>query len=90
MTAPPTIEERVEVCREHLTHSLQWKGEKLGILEMRRHYANYFRGLPNIKPYRAILVTSEDVQELNFTLSKIITDYNGMSVKMLEESPVLS
>ncbi|MEL6141341.1 MAG: tRNA dihydrouridine synthase DusB, partial [Bacteroidota bacterium] len=55
--APPTVEERVAAAREHLERSLEWKGPKLGVLEMRRHYTNYFRGLPNIKEYRKVLVS---------------------------------
>jgi len=54
--ADPTIEERVEVARQHLIKSMQWKGPIAGINEMRRHYANYLRGLPNIKEYRNKLV----------------------------------
>lgn len=57
---PPGIEERVEVCRRHLLQSIAWKGEKLGILEMRRHYAAYLKGLPNVKEYRARLVNALD------------------------------
>src|SRR5687767_6417116 len=53
----PTIVNRVEVCRAHLTKSVEWKGEKLGILEMRNHYANYFRGIPHFKETRTKLVT---------------------------------
>ncbi len=55
--APPTIKERVAAAKKHLTFSLEWKGEKLGVLEMRRHYTNYFKGYRNIKPYRGRLVT---------------------------------
>ncbi len=58
--AAPSFEERVAVVRQHLAHSLAWKGERLGVLEMRRHYANYFRGLPNIRPFRIRLVTEDD------------------------------
>jgi nifR3 family TIM-barrel protein len=53
---PPTIKERVDAAREHLEKSVIWKGEKLGILEMRRHYTNYFKGLKGVKAYRAQLV----------------------------------
>ncbi|MFT5265796.1 MAG: tRNA-dihydrouridine synthase B, partial [Polaribacter sp.] len=48
--APPTFIEKVAAARQHLKHSIEWKGPKLGILEMRRHYTNYFRGLPHVKP----------------------------------------
>ena len=64
---PPSIDERIDVVKEHLQRSLDWKGEKLGVLEMRRHYAIYLRGLPHIKPFRNKLVTtdiSDDVFEL--------------------------
>lgn len=68
---PPTVDERVDAARQHLLHSLQWKGEKLGVLEMRRHYTNYFRGFSNIKTYRKILVSSQDPGELLDTLETI-------------------
>jgi len=61
---PPTLEERLDACRTHLHGSVQWKGEKLGLLEMRRHYANYLKGLPNIKEFRTRLVTAPEVNEL--------------------------
>jgi tRNA-dihydrouridine synthase B len=49
---PPTLVERLQVTRHHLDFSIRWKGEKLGIFEMRRHYTNYFRGLAHFKPFR--------------------------------------
>lgn len=55
--APPTIEDRVNVCRTHLEKAVEWKGEHLGIIEMRGHYSNYFKGIPNFKEYRMKLVT---------------------------------
>jgi nifR3 family TIM-barrel protein len=67
----PTLAERVDVARRHLEMSVDWKGEKLGILETRRHYTNYFRGIPDFKPYRKTLVTSEDLDELYYTLDQI-------------------
>lgn len=60
LLAGPDLEERVAVAKRHLDFSVEWKGEKLGLLEMRRHYTNYFRGLPHFKPYRTALVTTED------------------------------
>ncbi len=66
--APPTIEERISVCRKHLDFSVQWKGEKLGILEMRRHYAQYLKGLSHVKEYRMKLVNTLDYQEIIDTL----------------------
>ncbi|MGB1204613.1 MAG: tRNA dihydrouridine synthase DusB [Chitinophagales bacterium] len=73
--APPTVAERVAAAKEHLEKSLEWKGEKLGVLEMRRHYTNYFRGFPNIKPTRMILVKSMSPAELFDTLDGIKERY---------------
>jgi len=67
---PPALRERVEACREHVTRSVEWKGPKLGILEMRRHYANYFRGFANVKPLRQQLVTVETMDEVLAVLDK--------------------
>lgn len=72
---PPSAEERVDVCMEHLMWSVHWKGEKLGILEMRRHYASYFKGFPHIKPLRQKLVTSDDLQEIRQILNDIKSAY---------------
>ncbi|MFM2316154.1 MAG: hypothetical protein RLZZ155_486 [Bacteroidota bacterium] len=68
---PPTIEERVAACKSHFEFSLRWKGEKLGILEMRRHYTNYFKGIPNFKPFRMDLVTSMDIDFIRKKLDDI-------------------
>jgi len=67
----PTIAERVEVCHTHLTKSIEWKGEKTGIFEMRRHYANYFKGIPDFKEYRMKLVSLQDVNEILEVLEEI-------------------
>ena len=69
---PPTIAERVEACKNHFEFSLRWKGEKLGVLEMRRHYTNYFKGIPNFKPFRMDLVTSMDIDFIRRKLDDII------------------
>jgi nifR3 family TIM-barrel protein len=61
---PPTLQERIEVCKTHFLKSIEWKGEKLGVLEMRRHYANYFKGIPYFKPIRNQLVTENDVNKI--------------------------
>ncbi|AGC76609.1 tRNA-U20-dihydrouridine synthase [Nonlabens dokdonensis] len=58
--AKPTMQERVEVARRHLQMSIDWKGEKLGVFETRRHYTNYFKGIPNFKEHRMKMVTSDD------------------------------
>ena len=74
---PPTIEQRIEVCRKHLHRSFEWKGPIAGINEMRRHYANYLKGLPNIKEYRGKLVTLRTVEELETVLEEIRINYSG-------------
>ncbi|WP_210489952.1 tRNA dihydrouridine synthase DusB [Rufibacter aurantiacus] len=71
LLAPPTIQERIDMCKMHFDKSLEWKGPRLGIFEMRRHYANYFRGLPNVKGYRTRLVQTEDPQEIYAILDEI-------------------
>ena len=62
--APPTMEERVNAARRHLQMSLDWKGEVLGVLETRRHYTNYFKGIPNFKEYRTQMVTSNESSDV--------------------------
>ncbi|MDP4763775.1 MAG: tRNA dihydrouridine synthase DusB, partial [Salibacteraceae bacterium] len=60
----PTIEERAALAKEHLERAIKWKGEKLGVVETRRHYTNYFKGIPHFKETRTRLVTIDDPQEL--------------------------
>ena len=67
----PDIKERAAVCREHLLGSIEWKNEKRGIAEMRKHYGGYFKAIKDFKPYRIKLVTSNDLNELLDTLSDI-------------------
>ena len=74
---PPTIEQRVEVIKKHLHFSVQWKGFIAGINEMRRHYTNYLKGLPNIKEFRLKLVTLRSVEEIDEVLNEIINTYTG-------------
>ena len=73
----PTVEDRVEVCKKHLHRSFEWKGPKVGIFEMRRHYTNYLKGLPGIKDYRLRLVTLESVDEIVAVLDEINIKYAG-------------
>jgi len=67
----PTIKQRTEATIQHLDMSVKWKGEKLGIAEMKRHYGNYFRGIPNFKNYRIQLVTADNLQTIYETLHEI-------------------
>ncbi len=73
----PTILERVEATRYHLRRSIEWKGERTGIVEMRRHYANYFKGIRDFKPIRMKLVTSMEVDEIEATLDQISSDFEN-------------
>ena len=67
----PKLNNRIEVCETHLKKSVEWKGEKLGVLEMRNHYANYFKGIPNFKEYRTKLVTLNDSQSIFEVLDEL-------------------
>lgn len=67
----PTLAERIDVCKTHLQKSIEWKGEKTGIFEMRRHYANYFKGIPHFKEYRMRLVTLDRYEEIMDVLHEI-------------------
>jgi nifR3 family TIM-barrel protein len=58
--AKPTMEERIDAARRHLQMSIDWKGERLGVFETRRHYTNNFKGIPHFKEYRQRLVTTDD------------------------------
>jgi tRNA-dihydrouridine synthase B len=78
LLAPPTVEERVNAARQHLRDSLAWKGEKLGVLEMRRHYAPYLRDLPHVKAFRARLVTEMDPALLFEILDEVESTYANM------------
>lgn len=73
---PPTMAQRVAVCKQHFLKSLEWKGPKLGILEMRRHYSNYFKGIPDFKPMRMELVQSEDANHILALLDHIAEVYH--------------
>ncbi|MEZ4720464.1 MAG: tRNA dihydrouridine synthase DusB [Flavobacteriales bacterium] len=68
---PPTITQRAEAAKEHLLKSVQWKGERVGIMEMRRHYANYFKGMPHFKETRVQLVTEDTLETLLNVLDQI-------------------
>jgi nifR3 family TIM-barrel protein len=74
---PPTIQQRIDVIRQHLHRSVEWKGLKPGINEMRRHYTNYLKGLPNIKEFRLKLVTITEVEQIDDVLQEIIKYYDG-------------
>ena len=72
---PPGIEERVAVTKEHLARSLKWKGERQGVVEMRRHYANYFKGIPDFKPIRTQLVTTDGPADIYELLDQVLLQF---------------
>jgi tRNA-dihydrouridine synthase B len=74
--ALPTIKDRVDVCRRHLEFSIRWKGDVLGIFEMRRHYTNYFKGLDHFKAYRMRLVQAGSFEEVEEILNEVIHAYS--------------
>lgn len=80
---PPTVAERVGAAKEHLRRSVEWKGVKLGVWEMRRHYTNYFKGLEGIKQHRKLLVTENDPEVLYSMLDEIELNYRQEEVSVL-------
>jgi nifR3 family TIM-barrel protein len=79
LLAGPTIEERVEACTTHFEKSIAWKGERVGLVEMRRHYANYFKGLTHFKDFRMKLVQTENIAEVYAILETIALEYRDFA-----------
>jgi len=75
--APPTLEERVDAARRHLQMSIDWKGERLGVFETRRHYTNYFKGIPHFKEYRMKMVTSDDSVDVFKVFDEVEKEFAG-------------
>ena len=73
----PDVPERVRVCREHFDFSMRWKGDRLGVFEMRRHYASYFKSIPDFKPYRTRLVEADTAAEVHAILDEINDVFSG-------------
>lgn len=76
MPAQPDISERIRATKKHLEFSLRWKGDRLGIFEMRRHYASYFKGVPDFKPFRTRLVEVDTEEEVMAILQEITESYS--------------
>jgi nifR3 family TIM-barrel protein len=72
---PPTFKERMEAIEEHLNFSIQWKGEKVGIAEMKRHYGNYFKGIPHFKSYKSALVLANELAEVQAIMNEIKDEF---------------
>lgn len=79
---PPDMAERIRVTRKHLDFSIRWKGDRLGIFEMRRHYTNYFKGMPDFKPYRTRLVEADNENEVNAILDEVAEKYAGVAISV--------
>ena len=80
--ALPNIDERIRVTAKHLEFSIRWKGDKLGIFEMRRHYASYFKGLPDFKPFRARLVEAMTEEEVRQILREVSDQFADLPVNV--------
>ncbi|MEN8799951.1 MAG: tRNA dihydrouridine synthase DusB [Flavobacteriaceae bacterium] len=72
---PPGMAQRVEAARQHLQMAIDWKGEKLGVFETRRHYTNYFRGIPHFKEYRMKMVTSDDAADVFAAFDEVLENF---------------
>tara|TARA_R110002051_G_scaffold316843_1_gene397082 strand:+ start:112 stop:1107 length:996 start_codon:yes stop_codon:yes gene_type:complete len=75
--APPTIAQRVEVARRHLQMAIDWKGDRLGVVETRRHYTNYFKGIPHFKDYRMKMVTSDDPKDVYAVFDEVLDKFGN-------------
>ncbi len=74
----PTFSERLAACRTHLLKSIEWKGTKVGVIEMRRHYANYFKGIPDFKEFRSKLVMAQEPEALFGLLELLETRFEAV------------
>ena len=83
----PTMAERIAACKTHLEKSIEWKGPKTGVFEMRRHYANYFKGIDNFKEYRMRLVTAGNFDELEQILFEI--EHNRNYINFVTNETIL-
>ena len=73
--SPPTIKDRVEMARRHLQMAIDWKGDKLGVFETRRHYTNYFKGVPHFKEYRLQMVTLDNASEVFEVFNQVAANF---------------
>jgi nifR3 family TIM-barrel protein len=74
--APISLEERVDAARRHLQMAIDWKGETLGVFETRRHYTNYFKGIPHFKEYRMKMVTSDDSKDVFAAFDEVLENFS--------------
>ena len=81
--APPTMAERLIAAERHLEMSVKLKGERVGINEMRRHYTNYFKGIPNFKEHRMKLVTQDSYEVIKEVFEEIKANYSGEEMALV-------
>jgi len=74
--SPITLAERVDAAKRHLQMAIAWKGERLGVFETRRHYTNYFRGIPHFKDYRMKMVTSDDADDVFAVFDEVLENFS--------------
>ena len=79
---PPTIKDRVEMARRHLQMAIDWKGDKLGVFETRRHYTNYFKGIPHFKEYRLQMVTLDKASEVFEVFDRVASNFQEAEVSI--------
>lgn len=72
---PPNMQQRVDAARRHLQMAIAWKGEKLGVFETRRHYTNYFKGIPHFKEHRMRMVTSDDAADVFAAFDRVLEEF---------------
>ena len=78
----PTIKDRVEMARRHLQMAIDWKGDKLGVFETRRHYTNYFKGIPHFKEYRLQMVTLDNASEVFEVFNQVASNFQEAEVSI--------
>ena len=75
----PTINDRLEAVRQHAEWSAEWKGERLGLIEMRQHYSNYFRGIPHFKDFRRKFLEVFTLEEMDGVIHEADSFYSEYS-----------
>jgi tRNA-dihydrouridine synthase B len=80
VASPPTMAERVQASKKHFEFSIRWKGDRLGVFEMRRHYTNYFKGIPDFKPFRMRLVEAPTEADVLAILDEVVDAYASVAV----------
>lgn len=73
----PTLRERVEVCLTHLQENIQEKGERQSILEMRKLYSGYFKGVEHFKPFKLQLMNAKTLEEAKSIMENAIEELDG-------------